>query len=51
MKRFCGAILMGAVVMGAVPFTAYGASSGTEFARALRQNVVRVTASWKSGGS
>ena len=51
MKRFCGAILMGAVVMGAVPFTAYGASSGTDFARALRHNVVRVTASWKSGGS
>jgi tetratricopeptide (TPR) repeat protein len=51
MKRFCGAMLMCAALTEAVPFTAYGASSGRDLARDLRRNVVRVTATWKNGAS
>ncbi|HEV2955313.1 MAG TPA: bifunctional trypsin-like peptidase domain-containing/SEL1-like repeat protein [Xanthobacteraceae bacterium] len=51
MKRFCGAMLMCAALTGAVPFTAHAASSGGELSLDLRQNVVRVTAAWKNGGS
>jgi hypothetical protein len=44
-------MLMCAALALTAPFEAWGASSGEDLSRELRQNVVRVTATWKNGAT